>query len=359
MAKMRPWTQRFFDFITSKNTGDVVTDAEILAATSWEPATLRTHRDKNALEPFLEVIGPGKSRVRRDGGTISKNAINEAFTQIRTTPFVLSRGAMLSASLGNYELVEELGRGAVAHVWKARRVLNNQMYAAKIMNPRADLLDPKVIDDVKRRFSREARNGPNVTHENIVAYSDYGEYDTHPFLVMELADDTLGARLATKLLTVDESIKAVRACARGLQYLHSKQSPHRDVKPHNILRFGDRYVLGDLGIVKWSDMNPEFTSAGTITKDSLQLGSWFYMAPEQRTSAKDATPACDVYALGVSWFQMLTGKTSDPAEIAAQAFADPSTSPAVNSMIRRMLQYKPSERPTVEDLLEFLDKASA
>jgi serine/threonine protein kinase len=123
------------------------------------------------------------------------------------------------------------------------------------------------------------------------------------------------------------------------------------VKPHNILRFGDQCVLGDLGIVRWSDMNPAFTSAGTITRASVQLGSWYYMAPEQRIAPHEATAASDIYALGISWYEMLSGKTPDPAAVGAQAFADPCSDSETNALIRQMLEFDQSKRPTVADLL--------
>ncbi len=130
--------------------------------------------------------------------------------------------------------------------------------------------------------------------------------------VQELADQSLAVQIEATPLTVDRARFVIRECAAGLKYLHDMGCVHRDVKPHNILRFGDRYVLGDLGIVRWDDMNPAFTSAGTITKASVQLGSWYYMAHEQRVVPHEATAASDIYALGISWYEMLTGDTPDP-----------------------------------------------
>lgn len=114
----------------------------------------------------------------------------------------------------------------------------------------------------------------------------------------------------------------------------------------------DRYVLGDLGIVRWSDMNPAFTSAGTITRASVQLGSWYYMAHEQRVAPHEATAASDIYALGISWYEMLTGNTPDPAVVAAKAFGDPSSDFVTNRLIRQMLEFDQSKRPTAADILQ-------
>jgi len=168
---------------------------------------------------------------------------------------------------------------------------------------------------------------------------------------MDLADESLAARLAKNTLSLRESLDVVADCAAALKHLHGMNCIHRDVKPANILRFGDRYVLGDLGIVQWSDMNKAFVSAGTITRASVQLGSWHYMPPEQRKSAHIVTPASDIYALGITWYEMLTGSTPDPGEVGAQAFANPTDDAVTNDLIRRMLRFSAAERPTAKELV--------
>ena len=350
-ARLRPWLERFFDYISKKSEGDMVSQADVMNATGWTQSTLDTHITKNALDPFLTLTPNGNFRVRRNGGSISKDDVRKAFTQIRPAELSLSPGLRLKGMDADYQLVSEVGRGVVAHVWRATKILNRKDYAVKVMNPRADLLEPSILDDVRHRFMREAKNGMKLDHENIVTYTDLGEYQEHPFLVMELADESLGARLKTGLIDVVESLGIVEACAAGLKYLHGLHCVHRDVKPLNILRFGSRYALGDLGIVRWSDMNALFTSAGTITKAALQLGSWHYMAPEQRAISHAAVPSSDIYAFGVSWYEMLSGVTPDPAAVGAQVFPDPSSNPAVNSLIRKMLKFGPEERPDADEIL--------
>jgi serine/threonine protein kinase len=350
-TKLRPQLGRFFDYIRTKNEGDVVSQGDIVSATKWAPATFDAHRLKKALDPFLVPTGSGTFRVRRDGASILQDDVTKAFTQIRPSELILTLGLRVSGAKGDYQLISEMGRGAVAHVWKASRVLDRQEYAVKVMNPRTDLLEPSTLDNVRRRFAREAKNGMKLAHENIVTYIDAGELKGQPFLVMELADASLAARLKTSPLNLAEALEVIEACAAALKYLHAMSCVHRDVKPHNILQFGSRYVLGDLGIVRWSDMNALFVSAGTITKAAVQLGSWHYMAPEQRAIPHDAVTSSDIYALGVSWYEILTGITPDPAAVAAQVFPDPSSTSAVNSLIRKMLKFKPEERPDSDELL--------
>jgi len=355
--KLRPWLERFYQHLKSKKEGDLVTAVDLMAATEWSPVTLKTHVNKNALAPFLTPINGlnpiqnTKFRVRRDGAEISKEDVDNAFTQIRPAALTLSPGLRFKAKDADFDLVVELGRGAVAQVWKCQRIRDRKDFAVKIVDPRTDLLDPSTLDNVKHRFSREAENGTKLSHPNIVAHIDRGKYKEHAFLVMELADQSLAAQIEGAPLAVDKARLVIPACAAGLKYLHDMGCVHRDVKPHNILRFGDRYVLGDLGIVRWSDMNPAFTSAGTITRASVQLGSWYYMAPEQRIAPHEATAASDIYALGISWYEMLSGKAPDPAAVGAKAFADPCSDSETNALIRQMLEFDQSKRPTVADLL--------
>lgn len=348
-SKLRPQQLRLFQALSKRNVGDVISGAEILAETGWKPATVNAYRAKHVFDPFLAPAGPGRYRVLRDGSTITHGDIAAAFTQKKPGVLVLSKGARLKGSHSDYELVASIGQGAVAHVWMAT-ASDGSKYAIKVMNPRPDLLEPKVLENVRQRFSREARNGMNVSHSNIVKYRDHGEMTGHPFLVMDIADESLESQLKGGPVSVAQSLEIVDNCLDGLEHLHSASCTHRDIKPANILRFGDRYVLGDLGIVKWSDMNAAFTSAGTITRASLQLGSWYYMAPEQRQTPHQISARSDIYALGISWIEMLTGVTPDPSGVAARALADPTSDSAINELIFRMTSYSPKDRPSAEEV---------
>lgn len=96
------------------------------------------------------------------------------------------------------------------------------------------------------------------------------------------------------------------------------------------------------------DLNPAFTSAATMTRASVQLGSWFYMAPEQQQSPHEAVPASDIYSLGVSWYELLTKSLPSPAQLAAKKYPPASDVSAVNELISAMTSFDPSDRPDLE-----------
>ena len=354
MAKrLRPQQEKFFSFLTRKSSGEIVDESEILAATGWKPATIQAYRTKRHPDSFLTSLGNKQYRIAKDGSGITKGEVADAFTQNRPGVLVLAKGTQAQGRSDSYQLVRHIGRGAVAQVWVADSG-NGNRYAVKILDPRPDLLEPSILRNVSQRFSRESRNGQHLKHPHVVRYRDVGQIERNPFLVMDLADESLASVLAKGKLDVQQAYKVVLQCAEGLQYLHGEGCVHRDVKPANILRMGDVFVLGDLGIVQWSDMNEAFTSAGTITRTSVQLGSWYYMAPEQRQSPQDVIPQSDVYALGISWYEMLTGRTPDPAAVGAQAMVDPCDDQRANDLIRRMINYTPSRRPKISEIVDAL-----
>lgn len=346
-------SKKIFDWLKTQRAGTVVTYQDVMTVTGWTEVSLDTYLKKNKLDPFLLRLQNKRLKVLMDGSDVSEAFFDETFTQKGPKNVVVSAGDTLTGELDRYELLEPLGAGAVAHVWSATRKRDGTAVAVKIMMPRLDLLQASILPNVRDRFRREARNGKTLDHPNIVKYLDLGTVDQNPFLVMELAAGSVASRIKESLKLGElEAAKVVESCLEGLEYLHGKGSPHRDVKPANILEFSSNFKLGDLGIVKWTDYDPAFTTGGTTTRQSVQLGSWFYMAPEQQESPHDAVPASDIYSLAVTWIEMLAGGLPSPQAIGAAAYKLPATGAGITELIKQMHSYNPGDRPPISEILE-------
>ncbi|MEW5938155.1 MAG: SUMF1/EgtB/PvdO family nonheme iron enzyme [Chloroflexota bacterium] len=204
-------------------------------------------------------------------------------------------------SLGRYHILEQLGEGGMATVYRAHDMRLERDVAVKVI--RADQFGSAHLAPMLKRFEREAKSLAKLSHPNILKVLDYGEHDGAPFLVMEfLPGGTLKERLGGKSLPWQESIRLLLPIAQALAYAHSENIVHRDIKPSNILitQSGEP-MLSDFGIAKI--LEGEKTSELTATGSGI--GTPEYMAPEQAMGKTDAR--VDIYALGVVLYQMITG----------------------------------------------------
>ncbi|MBM7855749.1 serine/threonine-protein kinase [Desulfohalotomaculum tongense] len=206
---------------------------------------------------------------------------------------------MIGRLLGNrYEILEQLGGGGMALVYKAKDTFLNRLVTIKILR------HEYVSDtDFIRRFRREAQAVASLSHPNIVNIHDVGQEDDTHYLVMEYIDgDNLKNFIRSNPnLSQEKIVNIVRQICDALQHAHENNIVHRDVKPHNILITGDQRVkLTDFGIALEA-------STGTITSTETIVGSVHYISPEQ---AKGITPGpqSDIYSLGVVLYEMLTGQ---------------------------------------------------
>ncbi len=343
--------EKLTTFLRKYKDGDEVPQSDLLKAMDWSPSTLRTYESKNKIAPFLVRINKKSFKALQNGNSIKSEEVFKYFTQTSPKTIVFTQGMNLRATQGSYRLVEKLGAGAVGHVWSADRM--GKLFALKVLQPRPDLLDPSHIHNVCDRFRREAKNGTIIHHPNVIAYHDYGDYKGCPFLVMELAMSSLANQLQKiGKFSPTKSLNIVLECIEGLEHLHSQNCIHRDIKPANILFTERGYVLGDLGIVRWNEFHPEFTSAGTLTRASVQLGSWYYMAPEQSIDPSGSSYPSDVYALGITWFEILTGQAPNPQAVSAMRHGDACDLLEINNLINRMVKYEPKDRPLLAELKE-------
>lgn len=201
------------------------------------------------------------------------------------------------AKIGKYELLEEIGSGAMGVVYKAYDPLIGREVAIKVIAERV-----LAIPDLKERFYREARSVGQLYHENITIVHDVGEFEGKPYLVMEyLAGLDLHELIdRQKNLPLLQKLDYARQICRGLQYAHDKDIVHRDIKPENIKVLDDGKVkIMDFGVARPS--NSELTTSGML------LGTPWYMSPEQVTGGK-LDRRSDIFSFGVLLYELLAAR---------------------------------------------------
>jgi serine/threonine-protein kinase len=202
----------------------------------------------------------------------------------------------LPANIGKYELLEFLG-GGMSHVYRARDTAIGRQVAIKILTPEA-CQDP----EAKARFLQEARMAGNIEHENIIRIHDYGEEQGRPFIVMEflVGEDLRHAIRDNHVGDLSNRLRIALDIARALEYIHSKNIIHRDIKPDNVhIDRSGKVKLMDFGIAKAEGLH--------LTRTGFAVGTPYYMSPEQ-VRGEPATESMDVYAFGILLFELLTGQ---------------------------------------------------
>jgi len=249
---------------------------------------------------------------------------------------------MINTEIQHYRIIEKIGEGGMATVYKAVHITIPNMYRAiKVLNP-ALAHDPAI----RTKFVTEARTLASLDHPNIVKIFDYIEDKGQLMLVMEyVAGDPLDKLIQFKTGPINEerAVNMFLQIIDAIGYAHSHALIHRDIKPSNILIANDGTVkVIDFGIVKIleDDNSPGATKTGT------RIGTPLYMSPEQ-ILARGVDERADIYALGVTLFQMVTGKapydhTLSEFEIQTKIVNDPlprakSLYPAVSEHIQHVI----------------------
>ncbi|GAB5494746.1 MAG: hypothetical protein Phog2KO_49610 [Phototrophicaceae bacterium] len=226
---------------------------------------------------------------------------------------------LIGQFLGQYEIIDEIARGGMATVYRARQASIGRDVAIKVL-PSNFTHDRTFID----RFNREVEVIAQLQHPHILPVYDYGEFEGMPYIVMAyinggtLSDYIVNGPMQAKIVA-----KMVNQIADALDFAHSKGIVHRDFKPSNVLmdERGNTY-LADFGLAKLTESSQDIT--GTMV-----VGTPHYMAPEQARSGA-ITGLVDVYALGVTIYQMLTGQAPYEAPTAAGVMVAHITEPIPN-----------------------------
>ncbi len=210
---------------------------------------------------------------------------------------------LIGQNFGRYKILELLGEGGMATVYKAHDSRLEREVAIKVI--RRDAFPAEETDMLLKRFEREAKFLGRLSHPNIVGVIDYGEHEDQPYLVMVYVP---GGTLKQKLgnpIPWREAVRMVLPIARALEYVHDQGIINRDVKPSNVLLTEKgQPMLSDFGLVKLFSEGKKAEGGMSLTGSGMGIGTPDYMAPEQWTG--DATALSDLYSLGVVLYEMIT-----------------------------------------------------
>lgn len=266
---------------------------------------------------------------------------------------------LIGQSLGRYHILERLGEGGMATVYRAYDTRLETDVAVKVI--RTDVLPQNTIERALKRFELEAKALARLTHPNIVKVTDYGEYEGKPYLVMPYLPGGTLKQMLVKPVPWQDAAHLLTPVARALAYAHRQGMIHRDVKPSNILITEDgEPMLTDFGIAKIIDEESTLDLTGT----SAAVGTPEYMAPEQ-VIAKTVDQRADIYALGVVLYEMITGRrpfqADTPMAVLFKHASEPLPNPRlfvpnlpgnVEKILIKALAKKPEDR--YQDMAEFV-----
>lgn len=267
----------------------------------------------------------------------------------------------MSTLLGNrYELIERIGDGGMAEVYRAHDKMLDRFVAVKILHPQFTSDEAFV-----KRFRREAQGAAKLSHPNIVSIYDVGECDGKYYIVMEyVKGETLKDKIKREgPLPINTALQIAEEIASALENAHANNLVHCDIKPHNIL-------LNESGHVKVADFGiARATSSSTITYTGSVIGSVHYFSPEQ-AKGHTISPKSDIYSLGIVMYEMLTGQVPFNGETAVsiaikhlqEAPIPPhelrsDIPPLVEAIILKAMDKNPDNRFSSTELIKELERA--
>jgi DNA-binding response OmpR family regulator len=299
----------------------------------------------------------------RAGGSTHDRPLTRARSE--PVPAAPARGPAVQ-TLAGYEVLGEIGRGGMGVVYKARHVRMNRLVALKVIN-KEHLGGARTI----QRFYREIQAAAQLSHPNIVMAFDAGQYEDTHYFAMEYVEGVDLSRLVRQHgpLPVKHACSFVTQAARGLQHAYERGLVHRDVKPSNLfvacsgeggsLPPLDRSVVKilDLGLALLYETGEPSEAASGLTRDGRVVGTADYMAPEQWMNAHKVDVRADLYALGGTFYYLLTGQPpfpgAEPMEKMLKHHLDeptpvekrrPEVPALVLATVRRLMAKKPDQR---------------
>jgi DNA-binding response OmpR family regulator/tRNA A-37 threonylcarbamoyl transferase component Bud32 len=326
-------------------------------------------------------VEPAKVATPEPGGSKSGSRSDAALLgtpQAGPTLSDSSADRKKSILMGEYEVLEELGRGGMGAVYKARHLRMNRLVALKVIN-REYLVQPESV----KRFYKEVQAAAQLAHPNIVIAYDSGQVDDTHYMAMEYVEGVTLSKLVRQQgpLRVGLACEFVRQVALGLQHAHEKGLVHRDIKPSNLLvasptAGGDTpkpaaptIKILDFGLALIQRSTEQMTDMiSDLTKEDRIVGSVDYMAPEQWKSPHNVDIRADLYGLGCTFYFLLTGQVPFPGDEPLEKMFKhnldeptpveqirPEIPPKVAAIVRRLMAKRIDQRyQTPGELAELL-----
>lgn len=250
----------------------------------------RYARQYPTLAPLLSKVLPAIHVLGQ------KHPSGEKTLSVGTVP---PAGTPTTMALTGYQILEELGRGGMGVVYRARHLALERTVALKVLHSHTG-----AVEKARDRFWAETRAVARLNHPGIVQIFEVGEQDKVAYCTLELVEGgSLAERTRGKPVPIPWAARVVEQMARAMQVAHTHGLIHRDLKPANVLLTADDTPkITDFGLVKQLDLDSGQTQTGAI------VGTPSYMAPEQASGAKQIGPAVDIHALGAILFELITGR---------------------------------------------------
>ncbi len=308
---------------------------------------LMTHAE---VQTFLTALPADKRPA--DAETLAR----EMFKQGKLTKFqaqAIFQGKTRGLVVGNYVVLDTIGKGGMGAVYKARHRKMDRLVAIKML-PSSAMKSPEAV----KRFEREVKAAARLSHPNIVTAHDADEHNGVHFLVMEYVEGQDLASIVKQQgpLPVATAVDYILQAAKGLEYAHGERVIHRDIKPANLLvdRKGTVKIL-DMGLARVDG------TAGAIdnglTRDGQVMGTLDYMAPEQAIDTHQADARSDIYSLGCTLHYLLVGRGPFTGESVGQKIVAhreqpvpslrtlrPDVPESLDAVFQKMLAKKPQDR---------------
>ncbi|MFI4978746.1 MAG: CHASE2 domain-containing serine/threonine-protein kinase [Nevskiales bacterium] len=270
------------------------------------------------------ILGGGRGGATTAGGTLIMGGDN----------------TVEKPMLGRYQVERELGKGAMGVVYLGKDPKIGRMVAIKTMALSQEF-EPDELKEVKERFFREAETAGRLSHPNIVSIYDAGEEHDLAYIAMEFIKgyDLVRHTKPNALLEVPEVLKLIADAADALDYAHGNGVVHRDIKPANMM------LLTDTRVIKVTDFGIARITDSSKTKTGMVLGTPSYMSPEQ-LSGKKVDGRSDLFSLGVTLYQLLTGALPFQADSMATLMFKIANEPQAP-----VLTLRPDLPPELEDII--------